>query len=262
MIKVENLNVIRGKKSIIENLSIDIKAGELSVIIGPNGSGKTTFLSALCGDLNYNGAIYMNAQNIHQIKPWKRACQRAILPQCSIMSFPFLVREVIAIGLSAGNGRLLGNDDELILDALSKVDLINYHNKFYHKLSGGEQARVQLARVLCQIWQPHYEGQPCWLLLDEPVAALDIGHQLTVMNIAKEFTQKGGGVITILHDLNLAANYGDHLILMQNGTIAAQGSAQEVITSNNLQKIYNYHLPINTLPLEHTPFILPQTNMT
>ncbi len=261
MIKVENLSVNRGKKTIIEDLAINIKAGELTVIIGPNGSGKTTLLSALCGELQYSGDIYINGQNTRHIKAWQLACQRAVLPQASTMSFPFLVREVVAIGLSAGNGRLLASDDELIYAALSKVDLVDYHAKFYQELSGGEQARVQLARVLCQIWQPEYEGKPCWLMLDEPVAALDIEHQLTVMNIAKDFVKQGGGVIAILHDLNLAARYADHLILMQKGKIAAKGIPQEVITAANLQNIYNCYLPVNALPPAHVPFILPQADM-
>ena len=252
MIKVENLSVNRGKRPIIENLSTQMEAGQLTTIIGPNGSGKTTLLSALCNELDYQGNIFLNGENTRRIKPWRLASQRGVLPQASTMSFPFLVREVVAIGLSAGNGRLLSSDDELIHAALSKVDLVNYHAKFYSELSGGEQARVQLARVLCQIWQPYYEGKPCWLLLDEPVAALDI---------AKDFATQGGGVIAILHDLNLAARYGDQLILMQKGKIAAKGTPQEVITSKNLAKIYNYHLPVNTLPPAHVPFILPQAEL-
>ena len=146
------------------------------------------------------------------MKPWQAASMRAVLPQATALSFPFTVREIVRLGLIGGrSGALPGEDERLPDRALARVDLDGFAGRFYQELSGGEQQRVQLARVLCQVWAPVLDGRPRYLFLDEPVSSLDIKHQLMIMNIARDFAKRGGGVVAILHDLNLTAMYADRV---------------------------------------------------
>lgn len=258
MIEIKNLVVIRGKTEILHALTFTANAGCLTTIVGTNGSGKTTLVKALSGDFSYSGTIKFNGHDIVSKKPSELALIRAILPQSTNLSFPFLVREVVELGLSASiySKKMRKRLPEM---ALKKVDLCGYEGRFYQELSGGEQARVQLARVLCQIWEPLINDQPCWLLLDEPVASLDIRHQLVVMDIARNFARAGGGVLTILHDLNLAAHYSDKIILLDHGNIVSEGSPADVLTTRTLRKAYHCNLTVGKLPPEGVPFILPQS---
>lgn len=260
MIEAENLCVIRSKKEILKNLNFVAQSGKITVIAGPNGSGKTTLLSAIAEDLTYSGQITLNGINLQSMKPWHKAFLRGILPQAIKVSFPFLVSEVIQLGIKAGNGfSTQAANREILLDVLDQVDLTGYANRFYQELSGGEQARVQIARVLAQIWHPVYKDQPCWLLLDEPVAALDIDHQLTIMEVARRFAENGGGVVLIIHDLNLAARFADDIYLMKKGEICFHGATREIMTSANLSLIYNCSIEVNHLSETGLPYILPQT---
>lgn len=258
MIEVEKLTLVLGKSEILHALTFHAKAGQLTSIIGTNGSGKTTLVKALSGELSYTGQIKFNGDDIATKKPAEMALIRAVLPQSASLSFPFLVREVVELGLSASRhlNKLRTHLPEL---ALEKVDLSGYEARFYQELSGGEQARVQLARVLCQIWEPIVEEKPCWLLLDEPVASLDIHHQMVVMDIAKNFARSGGGVLTILHDLNLAAHYSDKIILLDHGHIVAEGTPKSVLTTPTLRDTYHCNLTVGKLPPEGVPFVLPQS---
>jgi len=260
MIETQGLCVSRRGKKIITQLEFSAHAGEITVIVGPNGSGKTTLLGALSGELSYHGRILLNGQDIKRLKPWQLAMTRGVLPQSSSISFPFLVEEVVALGFSYAKARLdRQSGQQRIQQVLAHVDLLGYEGRLYQQLSGGEQARVQLARVLCQIWQPVRDGMPSWLLLDEPVASLDIQHQLIVMDIARHFAVRGGGVIAILHELNLAAHYADKMVMMNHGRIAAEGSAKDVLTSHHLKAIYHCDLTVGALPSPDVPFVLPQT---
>src|SRR5690606_34756541 len=131
--------------------------------------------------------------------------------------------------------------------------------RFYQELSGGEQQRVQLARVLCQVWTPVYEGQPRYLLLDEPVSSLDIKHQLVIMGIAREFARGGGGVVAILHDLNLTAMVSDRVFVMHRGRLAAAGTPREVLRDELMEKVFDCRLVVGAVPAGNVPFVLPQS---
>jgi len=262
MIEAQQLSVRRGRHWVLENVDFRAEAGQVTIVAGPNGSGKTTLLNALSEDVPYRGKVLMNGKDVASLKPWQKAQIRGVLPQQSVLSFPFQVGEIMALGLAAGHAGV-ANPDKTLADigqaALQRVGLAGFGRRLYQELSGGEQARVQLARVLCQIWHSVYEGQPCWLLLDEPVASLDIEHQLMVMDMARRFACAGGGVVAILHDLNLAAGYADKLMLMKGGRITCAGSPAQVMTGENLYRIYNCCLEVNRVPDDNKPFVLPQT---
>jgi len=260
MIAVKSLSASIGRKPIIAGVDFEVRPGEIAVIVGPNGSGKSTLLKTLSGDLAYTGEISVNGRDLKAMKPREAALARAVLPQATVLSFPFTVREVVRLGVFAGrSGALAGEDARLPDRALSKVDLAGFAGRFYQELSGGEQQRVQLARVLCQVWAPVLEGRPRYLLLDEPVSSLDIRHQLLVMEIARDFARRGGGVAAILHDLNLAAMFADRVFVMHRGGIAASGTPREVLSDALIANVFECDLKVGTLPAGDIPFVLPQT---
>jgi iron complex transport system ATP-binding protein len=118
---------------------------------------------------------------------------------------------------------------------------------------------VQLARVLCQVWAPVLQGTPRYLFLDEPVSSLDIKHQLIIMNLARDFAARGGGVVAILHDLNLTAMFADRIFVMHRGRLAAAGSPQEVLSDELISRVFECRLKVGVLPAAGTPFVLPQS---
>ncbi|EJN02429.1 heme ABC transporter ATP-binding protein [Phyllobacterium sp. YR531] len=263
MIHISDLGVHLGRSQIVHNAAFDALAGEITVIVGPNGSAKTTLMRALSGDLPYTGTVSINGHSVKHLKLWQMAAMRAILPQATSLAFPFTVHEIIKLGLTSG--RSLGsakNIAHLPEEALELVDLAGFGGRFYQELSGGEQQRVQLARVLCQVWQPVVDNQPRFLFLDEPVSSLDIKHQLIIMEIARSFAKRGGGVIAILHDLNLTSMYADRVVVMHKGRVDAVGAPQEILTDERILRVYECALKVGVLPAAHVPFILPQSAVT
>jgi len=241
LLEARSISVTLGKKRIVDGVDFVARAGEITAIVGPNGSGKTTLLKALTSEHPYAGTVSLNGHDIARLKPYEAARMRAVLPQASMLSFPFTVREVVRLGLSAGVSGV-HPDTDLASVALKRVDLDGFGGRMYQSLSGGEQQRVQLARVLCQVWHPTLDGQPRVLLLDEPVSALDIKHQLLVMEIARQFADGGGGVVAILHDLNLATLHADRVLAMSAGRAAAFGTPNEVLTSNLVSEVFGCEL--------------------
>lgn len=260
MIEARDVSVAIAGKPIVTGVDFEARPGEVAAIVGPNGSGKTTFLKALSGELAYTGSIALNGRDMSAMKPVEAATQRAVLPQATTLSFPFTVREVVKLGLIGGrSGVLPGEDARLPERALARVDLEGFAGRFYQELSGGEQQRVQLARVLCQVWAPVLDGKPRYLFLDEPVSSLDIKHQLIIMNIARDFARRGGGVIAILHDLNLTAMYADHIHVMHRGRLTAAGAPQDVLSDELIEKVFDCRLKVGVLPAGNVPFVLPQS---
>ncbi|WP_376704154.1 heme ABC transporter ATP-binding protein [Mesorhizobium sp. ISC25] len=260
MIEARDVSVAIGGKRIVANVDFEARPGEIAAIVGPNGSGKTTFLRALSGDLGYSGEVNINGRNLSAMKPVEAATVRAVLPQATTLSFPFTVREIVSLGLVGGrSGVLPGEDQRLAERALARVDLDGFAGRFYQELSGGEQQRVQLARVLCQVWAPVLDGKPRYLFLDEPVSSLDIKHQLIIMDIARDFARRGGGVVAILHDLNLTAMHADRIFVMHRGRLAATGSPQQVLSDELIEKVFDCRLKVGVLPAANTPFVLPQS---
>jgi iron complex transport system ATP-binding protein len=260
MIEAQGVSVSIGGKRIISGIDFAARPGEVVAIVGPNGSGKSTFLKALSGELAYSGRIAFNGTDLAAMRPLQAAAVRAVLPQATSLGFPFTVREVVKLGLLGGrSGALAGEDERLPERALAKVDLDGFGGRFYQELSGGEQQRVQLARVLCQVWAPVLDGHPRYLLLDEPVSSLDIRHQLGIMDIARDFSRRGGGVVAILHDLNLAALYAGRIHMMHGGSLVAAGAPADVLNDPTLEKVFGCRLRVGALPAGKVPFVLPQS---
>ncbi|HBQ36124.1 MAG TPA: heme ABC transporter ATP-binding protein [Rhodobacteraceae bacterium] len=254
MLTAKNISVTLGKKPILNNVDFSANAGEITAIVGPNGSGKTTLLRAITADLEFSGSVHLNGHDTRQMKAYELAAIRAVLPQSTSLAFPFNVLEVVRLGLTTGGE---AQRENLPMQALARVGLTGFEAKYYQELSGGEQQRVQLARVLAQVWEPVIQGAPRWLFLDEPVASLDIGHQLMVMGLAKTYADAGGGVIAVMHDLNLTAMFANRVALIDRGEMVAQGRPAEVMREKTLSDAYGCHLRINTTPPDGEVFLLP-----
>ncbi len=254
MFEAHDISVTIGRKTILSGVSCKAAPGQITAIIGPNGSGKTTLLRALSGDIPHTGHITLDGLDIGTADPALLAGLRAVLPQATPLAFPFTVQEVVSLGAMAG---LSAQDPTLVERALADVDLIGYGPRFYQELSGGEQQRVQLARILAQVWQPQVDGAPRWLLLDEPVSSLDLAHQILVMRLAERFAQAGGGVIVILHDLNLTGMFADRVLMMSNGTLAHSGPPDSVLTDANIGAAYCCKVQSRQAPKEGRFFLLP-----
>ena len=259
MIKVDNLHVRLSGKPVLHGVSMEAEAGQLTAIVGPNGSGKTTSLKAIAGEISYDGTVSINGHDISRLKPWELSLKRAVLPQSTVISFPFTVREIVRMGLSVGARGDAGDIDRIARYALEAVDLSGFAGRFYQELSGGEQQRVQLARALCQIWDPLQDGEPAFLLLDEPVSSLDIRHQLTIMRLARDFCERGGGVVAIMHDLNLTAMFADRMIMMKEGSVRAAGHPRDVMTDAIMEMVFGCAMRVNATPADSVPFVLPHT---
>ena len=253
MLEVSGLSARLAGRNILERIDLTAASGTVTAIVGPNGSGKTTLLRAMTGDLPYQGVARLNGIEVRGAPPRQMAAIRAVLSQATQLAFPFTVDEVVRLGLTDGvhgSGDLPGR-------ALERVGLSGYGPRDVQSLSGGEQARVHLARVLVQVWEPVTDQGPRWLFLDEPVAALDIGHQLTVMNLARAYADAGGGVVAVMHDLNLSAMFADRIVLLQNGRVLAQGTPAQVLTDANLSRAYGCAVRVNAVP-GRGPWLVPQ----
>ncbi len=260
MISAKNITVTIGARKILDDVTFDAAAGKVTAIVGPNGSGKTTLLRAITDEIAHTGTVAINGTDTATMSPAALATVRAVLPQSGTVAFPFTVLELVRLGLTAGRSvadlRML---DHLPHAALKRVGLEGFEGQLIQDLSGGERQRAQLARVLVQVWEPVLDGTPRWLFLDEPVSALDIGHQLVVMNIARAFAKAGGGVVAVMHDLNLTSMFADHVTLLHDGQVRVSGAPDVVFNDTDLSACYGCPLRTNTAPTSTAPWILPQS---
>lgn len=252
MLNAKNLITGFGAGPVLNSVEFSARTGGITAIVGPSGAGKSTLLKALSGDLAYQGRITLNEIDIATAGPAELARVRAVLSQATPLAFPFTVIEVVRLGLFAAR-----NADQIAEQALSRVGLRGFEGRFYQELSGGEAQRVQLARVLAQVWSPLDDAMPRWLFLDEPVSSLDIGHQLQIIRIAQDFAAQGGGVVMVMHDLNLTAMCADSVAVISAGRVLAQDRPDGAMSSAILSRAYGCELKVNATPATGV-FVLPQ----
>ncbi|MEU5875129.1 heme ABC transporter ATP-binding protein [Glycomyces sp. NPDC047369] len=247
----EDLRVRLGGKEILRGVDLDVNAGEVLSLVGPNGAGKSTLLAALSGDLPpASGRALLWDRPVGEWSPLDTARRRAVLPQAHRVSFPFTVREVVGMGRApwAGTGRA-ADDDARIADALARTETAPFAERPFTSLSGGEQARVMLARVVAQ--------DAGLVLLDEPTAALDLRHQELVGRRCRDLAAEGRAVVIVLHDLDLAAAYSDRTALLSEGRIAACGKPADVYTADRLGEVYRQPVTVDRDPDTGAPRVTP-----
>jgi iron complex transport system ATP-binding protein len=240
MLEARELTFSYGKHPVLDGVSLRLKPGKLVALLGTNGAGKSTLLKLLTGELHaHSGQVRLEDKPLSAWHTRDLAQVRAVLPQEPRLAFNFTVSDVVLMGRTPHihRGETL-RDREICQQALHRVDLQTFGDRYYLELSGGERQRVHLARVLAQIWEP-LEQSPRYLLMDEPVAGLDLAHQHGTLRIARELAAEGVGVLAILHDINLALAYADETILISGGTVAADGPTAEVLTEERVADVFN-----------------------
>lgn len=248
MIRLDNVSISLSGHQVVSSLSFEARAGALTAIIGPNGSGKTTTLRALSGERDYTGRIELSGRDLRTLKASELALERGVLQQSVSLGFPFRVREILEMGIIAGDVHSPAEAENVMAANLDAVDLAGFEQRVATALSGGEQARMHMARVLCQISSPMRDGRARWLFLDEPVASLDVRHQLAIMRLAKAFAASGGGVLAVMHDLNLTAMFADQIVMLRQGRLHEAGPPEAVLTEDNLLEVYGCALSVEREP--------------
>lgn len=231
------VSIHRGKKLILDRIDFDVQAGEFLCIVGPNGAGKSTLLAAISRDIPISDgeiSLFGSSLSDHSIQELARL--RGILPQQHRVAFGFSAREVIEMGCSPHQQ----SRPDLIDTAVRELDLEGLLDRPFRALSGGEQARVAFARVLVQ-------DTPL-LMLDEPTAALDLRHQGLIMRIAKKRSQLGFAVVAVVHDLNLAAEFADRIVLVADKSILASGPPGSVLQPDLLSSAYRTEIGVVAHP--------------
>lgn len=240
-VSLEAVSVELGRRRILHDVSATLTAGSLTGIIGPNGAGKSTLIRALLGLVRPSaGSVCLDGSPLGSIARRDIALALAYLPQGQTLHWPLTVERLVALGRLphlAPMSRMSAADAARVERAMERADVGHLRARTATELSGGERARVMLARALAV-------GAP-GLVADEPLASLDPGHQIDVMELLRQETRDGGLVVTVLHDLTMAARYCDRLLLMDNGRLVADGPPQSVLTPERLEIVYGIRAKVD-----------------
>lgn len=258
MFEAREVSVTVGPKKLLNDVSINVNAGEVVALLGANGAGKSTLLKSLCGDTKLSGGeIRLEDRGLEDWNHYELARKRAVLSQNPTFNFPFTALEVALLGRNPHVQRKESKRDlEIVSEALNLVEATHLTHQTFPTLSGGEQQRIHLARILAQIWEPPAVGAR-YLLLDEPTASLDLAHQHLTLRVAERLSREKVGVLVVLHDLNLAAAYADRIYLLKNGRIIQTVNVRETLTAESIKEVFDFDVSI----IEHngTSLIVPQT---
>ena len=231
-IDLKQLEITLGSKNIIKKVDIHVGEKEFVGLIGPNGSGKSTILKAVYRVISkYAGDIFIGGDELRKTTAHESALRTSVVPQHTYSPFDFTVRDVVLMGRSPHKKPMEfdnQHDYDITNECLKKVDMLDFADRSFYTLSGGEQQRIILARAMAQ-------QTPC-MILDEPTNHLDIKYQLQLMDIVKSLDLT---VLAALHDLNMAAEYCDKLYLLKAGEIYAYGTPEEVLTAENIRVVYD-----------------------
>ncbi|MEM9254588.1 MAG: heme ABC transporter ATP-binding protein [Pseudomonadota bacterium] len=253
-IEAHNVGLERSGVTLLSGIDLTIHAGAITTVLGPNGAGKTSLLRSIAGELQASGEITLGGTPVREWSASERAKRLAILPQHSLLDFPFTAEEVVQLGrMPHASG--LSHDRDIVRQALALVDGHFLANREYTRLSGGEKQRVHFARVLAQIWEPLESGDR-FLLLDEPTSSFDLAHQRMTVDIVKQLRLQGVGVMMILHDLNLAAKCADHMVLMQCGQVSVSGSPCDVLTEHTVKEVFQVEAHVDRHPRDGAPLVI------
>lgn len=227
MLEARNLSVHRRAAAILRGVSLALRPGEVTAICGPNGAGKSTLLSALAG--LEPGNVLLEGASLAAMAPQVRAQAIGYLPQQGEVAWNLDVQTLARLGRLPWRTSA-AQDDAALAAALAALDLEAMASRPLHSLSGGERARALLARVLA--------GTPRWVLADEPLAALDLAHQLALLAQFRQLAQQGAGVVLVLHDLAQAMNHADRVVVLGGGTVAADGPPDEALSEAVIAQVW------------------------
>ena len=249
-IRTKDLNISYGNLDIVKDLNLEIPKGKITTIIGANGCGKSTILKTLARIIKpKSGSIYINDKELNSQDSKELAKAMAVLPQSPQAPSGLTVEELISYGRfphQKGFGKLKDEDKDIINWALEKTRILEFRDRPIEALSGGQRQRAWIAMALAQ--------ETDILLLDEPTTYLDLAHQLEVLKLLEELNKKEGRtIVMVIHELNNAARFADHMIGVKKGKIVCQGTAHEVMTKENLREIFNIDAEIVNEPKSGKP---------
>ncbi len=253
ILKINNIYAGYHAETILKDISLDLKKGDFLGIIGPNGSGKTTLLRLLSRILvPQKGNILLEGNDINCMN-LKSFCRKvAFVAQDAAFNFPFTVLEIVLMGRIPHLKRLqleTSKDYEIANNSLKMTDTLNLKEKKIDELSSGERQRVIIAKALA--------GEPILLFLDEPTSHLDIGHQIQILDLLKKLNHRNNlTIVMVLHDLNLASEYCNRIVLLNEGKIFKSGAPTEVLTYQNIETVYKTVVIVKDNPISHKPYVL------
>lgn len=254
MLQAQNVSLRRGGRLLLNQVSLTLMPGRLLMVLGPNGAGKSTLLRTLAGELRAEkGRVSLNGRPLAEWSLQALARWRAVMTQQVHIPFALRVHEVVELGLIDWQASAAQREG-LVRNQLRRVGLEADMHRRYPELSGGEQQRVQLARTLAQLSAGRERAEGGFLLLDEPLAALDLKQQQRTLRLLRTLCSEGVGVLCVIHDLNLACLYADQLLLLDRGTPVFAGSPQELQQGQLVERTYGADL----IRLVHPEMALPQ----
>ena len=258
MLALDSVTVRAGQATLLDALSLHVEPGEVVAVVGPNGAGKTTALRLLAGETTpASGQVTLDGRPLSDAPGL--ALRRAVLPQESALAFGFTALDVVLLGRTPH--RATRRDDLAAAGrAMAQAGVDHLADRRYPTLSGGERQRVHLARTLAQIDTPATgDGAPAgrYLLLDEPTSALDMGHQHAVLATARRQAAEGVGVLAVLHDLNLAAQYADRIAVLAAGRLVAVGRPEAVLTPTVVRCAFGITVMVTAHPCAACPLVVP-----
>jgi iron complex transport system ATP-binding protein len=253
-LRAEGLSLGYGDRQVVDDLTLEIPAGKVTVIVGPNACGKSTLLRGLARLLPAaSGAVLLDGRSIHSIAGKEVALKLGILPQGPIAPDGITVADLVSRGRHPHQGyfrRWTAEDDEAVTAALTATGTLPLTGRSVDELSGGQRQRVWIAMALAQ--------RTGILLLDEPTTYLDVSHQIEVLDLLTDLNEaEGATVVMVLHELNLACRYADHLVVMKSGAVVAAGEPGEVLTEAVVEDVFDMRCRVVPDPVSGTPLIVP-----
>lgn len=258
MLEARQISYAHRKFRILDHVDIDVKNGELLVIVGPNGAGKSTLLSLLANEAaQKEDAVYFKKKKFSEWDLKELSLNKAKFSQQYNSDMPLQAEDIVMMGrYPYFQSRPRNIDRQVVDEMMRQTDIFPLKDRNYNSLSGGEKQRVHLARVLAQLQN---EILHKLAFFDEPLNNLDVKHQYNILATIREFTKKGNTAILVLHDLNLAAQFADNVLLLKKGRVMAHGNPQEVFTEEIISETYNFPCAIYPNPLTRNPMIIFKT---
>lgn len=252
ILQANQLSLRREKRALVHDVSVAVQSGEILMLVGPNGAGKSSLLKLLAGEWRADtGTIAIKGKRLQEWAPDQLALQRAVLPQYSPLTFPFLVHEVVAFGRTPHDTGVR-EDQRIVAHWLEACDISHLADAPYTQLSGGEKQRVHWARIMTQL-----SGvESPLLLLDEPTSALDLSHQYSLMHLLRARAADGLGAVVAVHDLNLAARFGDRILMMKEGQVAALGTPGKILTPETVEAVFGVKVSVLSHPVGGFPLVV------
>lgn len=245
MIRIHHLEFSIRQRRILSDIHFHAAPGELISIVGPNGAGKSTLLKLIAGGLQPDsGILLIDGIPIDSYQPAQLARKRAVLAQQYVVNGDFKVYDIVMMGRYCHFQQTPSRiDAEIVMEAMAMTGVADAADTPINELSGGEQQRVQMARILAQVWTDHEQNRGI-ILLDEPISSLDMKYQHQLLKLAHDLSNRGYTVVTVLHDLNHAARYSDRVVMMSKGCIVTDNIPELAFTGDRLSELYQ--VPLKT----------------